>query len=118
MFLVFSAFSAFFAYKHYPSIVSYILIFFAVLILCLIAFVPLTLRPIFNLWMKAAHAIGWFNTQIIVSIVFALIFIPTGIIVRLFRKDPMKRKMLTGGTYWEPYELEGLKDKGRYERQF
>lgn len=84
----------------------------------IIAVAPLLLRPVFQFWMKIAHAIGWFNTQIIMSIVFALIFIPTGIIMRLFREDPMKRKMSTGETYWEPYELEGLKDKGRYERQF
>jgi len=38
--------------------------------------------------------------------------------MRLLRKDPMKRKMLAEGTYWEPYEFEGLKDKNRYERQF
>ena len=51
-------------------------------------------------------------------IVFILIFIPTGLIMKLLRKDPMKRKMLAEETYWEPYELEGLKDRNRYERQF
>ena len=30
----------------------------------------------------------------------------------------MKRKMQSEGTYWEPYEIAGLKDKKRYERQF
>ena len=84
----------------------------------MIAFSPNVLRPVFNLWLKIAHAIGWFNTQLLLSIVFILVFIPTGLIMRLFRKDPMKRKILAKGTYWESYELEGLKDKNRYERQF
>ncbi len=118
VFLIFSCFFAFFAWKHYPSILSYVLIGLVLVILPIIAFLPIILRPVFKLWLKVAHAIGWFNTQVLLSIVFILMFIPTGLVMRLFRKDPMKRKMLVEGTYWEPYELEGLKDKSRYERQF
>ena len=118
VFLIFSAIFAVFAWRHYPSILSYVLMGVVLVILPIVAFVPIILRPIFKVWLKVAHAIGWFNTQILLSIVFIIIFVPTGLIMRLFRKDPMNRKMLAEGTYWEPYELEGLKDKGRYERQF
>jgi hypothetical protein len=118
VFLIFSAIFAVFAWRHYPSILSYALMGLILLILPIVAFSPITLRPVFKLWLKVAHAIGWFNTQVLLSIVFILIFIPTGLVMRLFRKDPMKRKMVTEGTYWESYELEGLKDKSRYERQF
>ncbi len=88
------------------------------LILPFIAFSPLTLRPVFRLWLKVAHSIGRFNTQILLALVFALVFIPTGIVMRLFGRDPMNRKMKGDGTYWDSYELEGLKDKKRYEKQF
>jgi hypothetical protein len=88
------------------------------LILPIVAFSPITLRPVFKLWLKIAHAIGWFNTQLLLSIIFILIFTPIGLVMRLLRKDPMKRKMLIEKTYWEPYKLEGLRDKSRYERQF
>ncbi len=118
VFLIFSAIFAVFAWRHYPSILSYVLMGVVLVILPLVAFSPIILRPVFKLWLKVAHAVGWFNTQVLLSIVFILIFIPTGLVMRLFRKDPMKRKMVTEGTYWEPYELEGLKDKTRYERQF
>jgi hypothetical protein len=118
VFLIFSAIFAVFAWRHYPSILSYILMGLISIMLPLIAFSPVILRPIFIMWLKIAHAVGWFNTQLLLSIVFILVFIPTGLIMRLFRKDPMKRKILAKGTYWEPYELEGLKDKNRYERQF
>ncbi len=118
VFLIFSCFFAFFAWRHYPSILSYVLMGIVLVILSLAAFAPTLLRPVFKLWLKVAHAIGWFNTQVLLSIVFILIFIPTGLVMRLFRKDPMKRKMVAEGTYWESYELEGLKDKSRYERQF
>ncbi len=118
VFIIFSAIFEVFAWRYYPSILSYALIGLVLVILPIIAFSPIILRPIFKLWLKVAHAVGWFNTQILLSIVFILMFIPTGLVMSLFRKDPMKRKMLAEGTYWEPYELEGLKDKNRYERQF
>ena len=118
VFLIFSAIFGVLAWRHYPSILSYAFIGVVIVILPLVVFAPTLLRPVFNLWLKIAHAIGWFNTQVLLTIVFILVFIPTGLIMRLFRKDPMKRKMLAEGTYWEPYELEGLKDKNRYERQF
>ncbi len=118
VFIIFSAIFEVFAWRYYPSILSYVLIGLVLVILPIIAFSPIILRPVFKLWLKVAHAVGWFNTQLLLSIVFILMFIPTGLVMRLFRKDPMKRKMLVEGTYWEPYELEGLKDKNRYERQF
>ncbi len=118
VFLIFSAIFAVFTWRHYPSNASYVLMGLILVLLPIIAFSPMILRPVFRLWLKVAHAVGWFNTQLLLSIVFILIFIPTGLIMRLFRKVPMKRKMLAEKTYWEPYELEGLKDKSRYERQF
>ena len=118
VFLIFSAIFGVLTWRHYPSLLSYVLAALVLILLPIIAFSPITLHPVFQLWLKVAHAVGWFNTQIILSVVFVLIFIPTGFIMRLFKKDPMKRKLLTEGTYWEPYELAGLKDRNRYERQF
>ena len=118
VFLIFSAIFVVFTWRHYPSILSYVLMGLTSLILPIVAFSPIILRPVFKLWLKVAHAIGWFNTQLLLSIVFILIFTPTGLVMRLLQKDLMKRKMLAEKTYWEPYELEGLKDKSRYERQF
>ena len=118
VFLIFSAIFGVLAWRHYPSILSYAFIGVVIVILPLVVFAPTLLRPVFNLWLKIAHAIGWFNTQVLLTIVFILVFIPTGLIMKLLRKDPMKRKMFAEETYWEPYELVGLKDKKRYERQF
>ena len=118
VFLIFSAIFGVIAWRHYPSIESYVLSGLSLVLLPIVAFAPIILRPVFKLWLKIAHAVGWFNTQILLSIVFILIFIPIGLIMRLLGKDPMKRKMLEVGTYWETYELVGLKDKNRYERQF
>jgi hypothetical protein len=118
VFLIFCAIFGALAWRHYPSTLSYAFMGVVLVILPLAAFAPILLRPLFKLWMKLAHAVGWFNTQVLLTIVFILIFIPTGLIMKLLRKDPMKRRMLADETYWEPYELEGLKDRNRYERQF
>ena len=118
VFLIFSAIFAVLSWRHYPSVLSYVFMGIVLVIIPLVAFAPTVLRPVFKLWMKLAHAVGWFNTQVLLTIVFILIIIPTGLIMKLLRKDPMKRKMFAEETYWEPYELVGLKDKKRYERQF
>ena len=118
VFLIFSAIFAVLSWRHYPSVLSYVFMGIVLVIIPLVAFAPTVLRPVFKLWMKLAHAVGWFNTQVLLTIVFILIIIPTGLIMKLLQKDPMKRKMFAEETYWEPYELEGLKDKNRYERQF
>ena len=118
VFLVFSGIFSLFAWKNYPSILSYLLMGIVSLLLLLLAFTPFTLRPVFKIWLKVGHAIGKFNTLVLLSVMFVLIFIPAGLVMRLFGRDPMKRKMYIDGTYWEPYELEGVKDKSRYEKQF
>ena len=99
VFIIFSAIFAVVAWRHYPSTLSYVLIVLVLVMLPIISFAPIIIRPVFKLWLKVAHAVGWFNTQILLSIVFILVFIPTGLVMRLLRKDLIKRKMLAEGTY-------------------
>ncbi len=82
VFIIFSAIFEVFAWRYYPSILSYVLIGLVLVILPIIAFSPIILRPVFKLWLKVAHAVGWFYTQLLLSIVFILIFIPTGLVMR------------------------------------
>jgi hypothetical protein len=119
--MVFSIFSLLFillAWKYYPSVLSYLLIGLSLCLISLVVFFPLTLRPLFKGWLKIAHLIGRFNTQVLLSLMFVTVFIPVGIIMRMVGKDPMKRRTNDEGSYWESYSLEGLKDKSRYKRQF
>ena len=119
VFIIFCAIFSALAWRHYPSISSYVLMGLVIIMLPLIAFSPILLRPVFKLWLIVAKAVGWFNTQIILTLVYILIFVPFGPLIRLFRKDPMRRELLKKEeTYWEPYEQAGLKDRNRYERQF
>jgi hypothetical protein len=117
-FAVFSVLALLAAWKYYPSILSYLLNFLAISILIFVAFSPLRLRPLYKLWLKVAHAIGKLNTQILLGIIFILIFIPVGLVMHLAGRDTMKRKRANKATYWERYTIEGLTDRKRYERQF
>lgn len=119
VFLIFCAIFSVLSWRHFPSTSSYVLMGVVLVLLPLITFSPLLLLPIFKVWLRVAKAIGWFNTQIILTFIFIMIFIPFGLLINLFRKDTMRRKLLKAEeTYWEPYEQAGLKDRNRYERQF
>jgi len=118
VFLVFSLFFSLGAWKNYPSNLSFTFAGLAVLLLTLLTFTPLFLRPVFQVWLKVAHFIGQVNTQVILTLLYYLVFTPYGLVMRLFGRDALQRKLNSSGTYWESLEFEGLKDKTRYEKQF
>ena len=54
---------------------------------------PGSLIFIYRPWLKFGHIAGWINTRIILGILFYLVFFPAGVIMRLVRNDPMRRKL-------------------------
>ena len=61
---------------------------------------PLALKPVFIVWMKIGHVLGWINTRIILGAVFFIIFAPVALFIRVFGKDPMQRRLdATASTY-------------------
>lgn len=58
---------------------------------------PIVLRPVHRIWMRLAEALGWVNTRIILVLIFFLIFLPFGLLMRLFN-DPMRRKRDPGAA--------------------
>lgn len=77
--------------------------FFAVGIVafCLAVMKPIALKGPYAVFMKIAHAIGWFNTRAILIIIYLLIVTPIGIIMRILGNDPLNIKYRGGKTtYW------------------
>ncbi len=68
----------------WPLIAASVLILAALLL-------PRALGPVYIVWMKFANVLGWINTRIILGVIFYLIFVPVGLIVRAV-SDPMRRK--------------------------
>ena len=73
------------------------LILAAVLILPALIF-PGSLRPFYLGWMRVSQLLGWINTRVILGVIFYLLFLPVGLIMRLLGKDPMNRKFNSGVT--------------------
>jgi hypothetical protein len=55
--------------------------------------IPQALQPVYRTWMKIGHAIGWVNSRIVLGLIFYLLVLPMGMIMRLFGRDPMARKL-------------------------
>lgn len=53
---------------------------------------PAGLRPVYRGWMKFGAVLGWINSRIILGLMFYLLVLPAGLIMRLFGKDPMRRR--------------------------
>jgi hypothetical protein len=54
---------------------------------------PPALRPLNALWLKIGHVLGWINTRIILGVVYFVVFLPAGLLLRLLHKDPMHRSI-------------------------
>ncbi|MCC6544279.1 MAG: hypothetical protein IT392_07220 [Nitrospirae bacterium] len=105
------------SFRHYPSLLSYIFFILAFILIFFLTFVPLSLSPLFERWLKITRVIAKFNTKVLLFISFVVIFLPTGLVRRLSGKDAMQRD-IRAGSYWEHCDNDGLKDKSRYEKQF
>ena len=68
----------------WPLVVAAVLSIFALMR-------PVWLNLFYRVWMKFANVLGWINTRIILSLMFFVVILPTGLIMRL-RRDPMRRK--------------------------
>lgn len=54
-------------------------------------FAPATLRTPYRVWMLFAAVLGAINSRIILGVVFLIVFVPIGLIVRLTSGNPMMR---------------------------
>jgi hypothetical protein len=77
---------------------------------------PRVLRPVYTTWMKIGHAIGWVNTRIILGVLFYVLVLPMGLIMRLFGKDPMARKKDKSASSYRVKSVSEPKD--RLEKPF
>ena len=54
---------------------------------------PASLRRAYVAWMKFGQLMNWINTRLILGVLFDGVFLPFGLVMRLFGKDPMHRKL-------------------------
>lgn len=64
---------------------------------------PTALRPVYRIWMKIGIALGWINSRIILGILFYVLVLPVGMVMRALGKDPMRRSLdPAAGSYRVP----------------
>lgn len=90
-------------------------LFAAFLILSGIIYSPF-LKRIYIIWMTAAFTLGWFMSRLLLSIIFFVIITPTGLVLRIFKKDLMNiRQREERVTYWIKRDTEKKID---YEKMY
>ena len=52
---------------------------------------PRILAPAHRAWMALGDALGWINTRLVLGLVFFGVVTPTGLVLRLTGRDPMRR---------------------------
>lgn len=74
---------------------------------------------VYRLWIGISVILGYFVSRILLTIIFFLVLVPTGFIMRLVGRDPMERKLdPKGSSYWKKREPGTDCTVERYERQF
>ncbi len=72
------------------------------------------LTPLNRAWFKIGLALGSIISPIIMGLVFFIVLTPTGLIMRLFKKDLLMKKNSKDSSYW----IERDKDIETMKRQF
>ena len=78
---------------------------------------PATLDVPERLWMKLAHFLGYWNTRILLTLVFYLLLLPVGLLARLFGWDKLRLHKPSGETFYQPAP-EYLGDTKHFEHPF
>lgn len=60
---------------------------------------PMLLSPVNRIWLKISEVLGWINTRLIMGIIFFLLVMPIGLLMRLLSKDPLKNKWSADKSY-------------------
>jgi len=55
---------------------------------------PMMLRPVYRIWMRFGLVMSKITTPIIMGAVFYLLITPTGLVMKVFSRDPLHRKLM------------------------
>ncbi len=87
----------------YTAIPSFLFLFFGLVF-------PKVLAPVEKLWMKLAGLMGFVMTNVLLTLVFVLAVIPTGLILRLLGKSQIRKGFKPGSSsssYWIDIDVDG-----------
>tara|TARA_Y100000589_G_scaffold6013_1_gene5230 strand:+ start:748 stop:1140 length:393 start_codon:yes stop_codon:yes gene_type:complete len=62
---------------------------------------PRLLHYPYKCWMALGLSLGWFNSRIILSLVYIIVLLPIAFVMRLIGYDPLRRRRKAEKTYRE-----------------
>ncbi|MEE9327069.1 MAG: SxtJ family membrane protein [Cocleimonas sp.] len=77
---------------------------------------PEVLRPVNKFWLKFGGIMGWINTRIILGAMFFLLIFPIGLLLKIFGKDSMNRKLEKDADTYR--RISTVRDKKHLEKPF
>ncbi len=60
---------------------------------------PVSMKPVYIVWMKIGGVLGFINTRIILGVLFFLIFLPLGLVFKLLGKELIPKKFSDAPSY-------------------
>ena len=72
------------------------------------------LTPLNKLWFKFGLFLGKFVSPIVIGLIFFIVVTPTGLILKIFRKDVLRLKKNNEKSYW----IEKNEPKSKMKNQF
>ena len=78
---------------------------------------PLSLKPIYLIWMIFAVLLGWLMTRIILTLLFYIILTPIGLVTKLLGEDFLSLKNKRDNSYWNNRDIQDDLNKN-YKKQF
>lgn len=76
---------------------------------------PMVLRIPNRIWWRMALVLGWVNTRILLTLFFAVVLTPVGVVMRMFGRNPLRGASVR--TNWIPYPSR-RSDTQHFERLF
>jgi hypothetical protein len=69
-----------------------------------------------KVWWRLVHVLGYVNARIILTVLFAVLLVPLGLLWRLTGKDPLARRR-SAWPGWSPYPAR-YRDPKHYSRMY
>jgi hypothetical protein len=101
-------------WRHHPTRGEALGVIAAILIVAALVR-PRALSGVAAVWARVGHALGWFNSRVLLTVMFVIVLWPIGLVMRMFGSDPLERR--ARGSMWSPYP-ERLRDPKHFERLF
>ena len=89
----------------------------ALLVTVLALLAPTALTPFYRGWMRFGLIAGFINTRIIMFVLYYALFVPTGLVMKLFGRDALART--TGGKTPDSYRVaSAVRPNDHFERPY